>query len=100
MREPFKGTDSCGLDLDADCIRLVNNLLAKAEFTENVEELSDSLKDYFSQTNAGSQVMSHDQLALLVELFTKASFTNAALPTAEKVIKIIAAALNSFYEGE
>ena len=99
MKPAFNGSDTTQLDLDAECVRLIDALLEQTSFAGNVVEVGDSLDALFASASAGALELTHDQLALLAELFTKARFTRAARPAATRAKKLILTAHNSFYKN-
>jgi len=99
MKAAFNGTDKTQIDLDADCIELIDTLLGQTSFAGNVVALGDALDVLFSSAGAGELELSHDELALLGEIFTKARFTRAARPAAARAQAIITAAYQSFYKN-
>jgi len=99
MKPAFNGTDTTEINLDAECVRLIDTLLEQTSFGGNVVELGDSLDTLFSSATAGALELSHDQLALLDEIFHKARFTRAARAAATRAKAIIVAAHRSFYKN-
>lgn len=99
MKPAFNGTDKTQIVLDADGVKLIDTLLEQTSFAGNVVELGDSLDALFSSAVAGELELSHDELALLGEIFTKARFTRAARPCAARAKAIITAAYQSFYKN-
>ncbi len=99
MKPAFNGTDTTQIDLDAECVGLIDNLLDQTSFAGNVVQLGSSLDDLFSGAAGGAFELSHDQLALLGEIFTKARFTRAARPAATRTKAIVTEAYRSFYKN-
>ena len=100
MAKSFKGTDRTKINLDADCVKLVDTLLEQTTVAGKAVEVGDALDKHFAQAQAGQQSLSHDELALLQELLTLATFTRAARPVAARAKKAIVAGVKSFYKPE
>ena len=100
MSKSFNGTDTTEIHLEADAVKLIDTLLDQTTFSGNVLEVGDALDVHFSNASAGKQKLTHDMLALLQELFTKATWTRAARPVATGAKKAIVAGVESFYKGE
>ena len=96
----FKGTDTTTIDLDAECVKIIDTLLEQTTVAGKAVEVGASLDVYFAAAKAGRQALSHDQLALLQELLTLATFTRAARPVAARAMKAIVAGVKSFYKPE
>ena len=81
-------------------VKLIDKLLDQTTFAGNVLEVGDTLDVHFAKASAGKQRLTHDQLELLQELFTKATWTRDARPVAAIAKRAIVAGVESFYKGE
>lgn len=102
MKAPFNGTDTTELEFDAEAVKIIDALLDQCSFSGASLDLGNSLDALFGldlEPDARARFpVSHDQLALLCEIFTKAAFTRAARPSAARAQAIIVTAHQSFYK--
>lgn len=98
-KKTFKGTDTIDVELTAEDIGLVNGVIERVEnWAGNVADTAEDFIEKMENAEAGELELSHDELALGLEIINKAVFARAGLPAAKHAKLAIKGALESFYK--